>query len=91
MAIAEKLSITLPPAMVALIKSCVETGAYASSSEVIREAMRLWQRREEEYRERLDVIRQRLDRSAKSGAPADLDAVFDRVERKLEHQIKGAR
>jgi len=91
MAIAEKLSITLPPSMVALIKSHVETGAYASSSEVIREAMRLWQRREEEYRERLDVIRQRLDRSVKSGAPSDLDVVFDRVERKLEHQIKGAR
>ena len=39
---AEKLSITLPAEMVRIIRSKVQTGAYASNSEVIREAMRGW-------------------------------------------------
>ncbi|WP_191057707.1 ribbon-helix-helix domain-containing protein, partial [Geminicoccus harenae] len=37
----EKLSITLPHDMAAMIRGKVRTGAYASSSEVIREALRL--------------------------------------------------
>lgn len=39
---AEKLSITLPAEMVRIIRAKVQTGAYASNSEVIREAMRGW-------------------------------------------------
>lgn len=37
---AEKLSITLPAEMVRLIREKVDLGAYASNSEVIREALR---------------------------------------------------
>ena len=44
----EKLSITLPSEMVMAIKTRVEAGSYASTSEVLREAMRLWLRQEEE-------------------------------------------
>lgn len=43
---AEKLSITLPAEMVRLIRQKVGSGAYASNSEVIREAMRGWMERE---------------------------------------------
>jgi len=43
---AEKLSITLPAEMVRLIREKVDKGAYASNSEVIREAMRGWMERE---------------------------------------------
>ena len=38
----ERLTITLPTDMAALIKGAVEGGTYASSSEVIREALRDW-------------------------------------------------
>lgn len=43
---AEKLSITLPAEMVRLIREKVDLGAYASNSEVIREALRGWMERE---------------------------------------------
>jgi len=42
MANIEKLSIALTPEMAAIVRQCVESGEYASSSEVIREALRDW-------------------------------------------------
>ena len=42
MAEVERLTITLPPEMAAVVKQAVETGDYASSSEVIRAALRDW-------------------------------------------------
>ena len=62
MATTEKLSITLPPEMVNTIKPRVEAGANASTSEVLREAMRLWLR-QEEHEERMTSIRARIQKS----------------------------
>ncbi len=42
MADIERLTITLPADMAALVKGAVEGGDYASSSEVVREALRDW-------------------------------------------------
>ncbi|HJQ56100.1 MAG TPA: type II toxin-antitoxin system ParD family antitoxin [Vineibacter sp.] len=66
---AEKISITLPPDMVRLIRDKVASGAYASTSEVIRDAMRVWQRHEEEHAERIAAIRARLQRSMDDPRP----------------------
>ena len=38
----ERLTITLPSDMAAVVKGAVEGGDYASSSEVVREALRDW-------------------------------------------------
>ena len=38
----ERLTITLPSDMAALVKGAVEGGDYASNSEVVREALRDW-------------------------------------------------
>ena len=42
MAEIERLTITLPSDMAAVVKSAVERGDYASNSEVVREALRDW-------------------------------------------------
>ena len=42
MAEIERLTITMPSEMATLVKSAVEGGDYASSSEVVREALRDW-------------------------------------------------
>ena len=42
MAHAEKLSIALTPEMAELVRRAVDSGDYASASEVIREALRDW-------------------------------------------------
>lgn len=39
----ERLSITLPKDMARSVRGAVSTGGYASNSEVIREAVRLWE------------------------------------------------
>lgn len=90
MAALEKLSITLPAEMVDQIKARIDEGAYGSTSEVIREALRLWREREEERRERLEAIRARLEKSAQSGPDIPLDEAFDHVEGRLRARFKNA-
>lgn len=65
----EKLSITLPTEMVNAIKSRVDAGAYASTSEVLREAMRTWLRLQEEHEERLSSLRAQVQQSLNDPRP----------------------
>ncbi|WP_428391711.1 type II toxin-antitoxin system ParD family antitoxin [Lichenicoccus sp.] len=58
---AEKLSITLPADMAQMIRRQVDSGSYSSNSEVIRDAMRLWQDRRAEREQRLDTVRAKLN------------------------------
>ena len=67
---AEKISITLTPEMNRIIKQRVEAGDFASSSELIREALRVWQKREEEHQERLASIRARVQKSLDDPRPS---------------------
>lgn len=85
---AERITITLPPEMLASIKDKVRSGAYGSTSELIREAMRLWQKKEEEHETRLSLIRGRLANSAQSGAPVPLDDAFKGIERLHQQRMK---
>ena len=41
------MTISLSPQQASRVQQAVETGAYASNSEVMREALRLWEQREE--------------------------------------------
>ena len=53
-----KISVALTPEMVDLVNQAVESGEYATSSEVIREALREWkQRRNLPHHEREDLQR----------------------------------
>jgi antitoxin ParD1/3/4 len=57
----ERLTITLPAEMAALVKTAVSGGAYASSSEVIREALRDWELKTELRRRKLESLRRDVD------------------------------
>ena len=70
MAAAEKISITLTPEMNRIVKQRVAAGDFASSSEMIREALRVWQKREEEHQERLAAIRARIQESLDDPRPS---------------------
>ena len=41
----ERLTVTMPPEMAGAIRQAVEDGEYASTSEVVREALREWKTR----------------------------------------------
>lgn len=87
---AEKVSITMTPEMLREIRESVEAGDYASTSEAMRDAVRVWKREREEHRERIAAIRARIH-AASSDPRADLTgdevaerlkALFDRAEAK---------
>ena len=60
---AEKISITMTPEMMRVIRESVEAGEYASTSEAMRDAVRVWQRDRAEHKERLASIKARIRRS----------------------------
>lgn len=85
---AEKLSITLTPALAKLLRDEVESGRYGSVSEVIREAIRVWQRREEEHRETIESIRARVNASINDPRPRiPLSEVRKRIRERHEQAL----
>jgi len=61
MAEIERLTITLPAEMAAVVKSAVETGDYASTSEVIRSALRDWKTKRALQLEELAALKADID------------------------------
>lgn len=78
----EKLSITLPHEMAAMVRGKVEAGAYASNSEVIREALRLMHGQERTRSAELAALGRTIAEGRASGEGPDAEAVFDRLEAK---------
>lgn len=66
---AEKVSVTMTPEMMRVLRASVERGEFASTSEALRDAVRVWQREREEYAERIASIRSRIHRSVNDGCP----------------------
>jgi antitoxin ParD1/3/4 len=86
---AEKISITMTPDMLRAIRESVEAGEYASTSEALRDAVRVWQRQRMEDAERLTAIRTRVRRSLDDPRPSiPLDEAFDRIERLHADTVK---
>ncbi|HYZ23772.1 MAG TPA: ribbon-helix-helix domain-containing protein, partial [Rhodopila sp.] len=67
---AEKISITLPQSMLQLIRDAVRSGEYGSTSEVLRDAVRAWQRQRLEDAERLAALRARAQASLADPLPS---------------------
>lgn len=89
---AEKISITLTPEMNRLIKRRVNAGDFASSSELIREALRVWRKREDEHRERIAAIRKRIHRSTDDPRPSlSLAEAKAELARRRRARVKAAR
>ncbi len=62
MAEIERMTITLPADMVAVVKGAVEGGDYASSSEVVREALRDWKMKRALQFQELESLKADIDR-----------------------------
>jgi antitoxin ParD1/3/4 len=86
---AEKLSITLPASLARIIREKVKTGAYASNSEVIRDALRAWQEREMEREQHLASVRARLDEAINDPRPPRTpEQVRERLDRLHDKRTK---
>jgi antitoxin ParD1/3/4 len=89
---AQKISITLTPDMLRAIRESVASGEYASTSEAMRDAVRVWQRQRLEDAERLAAIRARVRRSLDDPRPdVPLEEAFERIERLHAASVKSRR
>ncbi|HVY33833.1 MAG TPA: type II toxin-antitoxin system ParD family antitoxin [Caulobacteraceae bacterium] len=76
MSAVERLSITLPAEMASALRQTVEGGQYASTSEVIREALREWTHRRDENQRDLAALREAVRIGDESGPGVPADEVF---------------
>lgn len=64
------------------IKQQIESGRYSSASEVVREALRLLEERQELRETKIQALRQQIQEGKESGPSIPADKVFDRLEAK---------
>ncbi|MDX9786177.1 MAG: type II toxin-antitoxin system ParD family antitoxin [Desulfobacterales bacterium] len=65
-----------------LIKQKIESGRYSSASEVVRDALRLFEEHEELRATQLKNLRQQLQEGRDSGTGISADKVFNRLDAK---------
>jgi antitoxin ParD1/3/4 len=78
----QKVSVALTSEQVAALKAAVESGEYATTSEIVREAIRDWQFKRELRQEDIRRLRQMWDEGKASGAAKPFD---------IERTIAGAK
>ena len=87
----ERLTITLPSEMAATVKTAVKDGDYASTSEVVREALRDWKDKQERkaitIKELRRMVREGLDSGP--GRYASMDDIKAEAQRRLEQRKSG--
>lgn len=79
----EKMSIALPPEMAMVIRGVVDSGEYASSSEVVRDALRDWTHKRNLRQQGIGELRQLWLEALRDESVAS-DDVLDRLEQKFQ-------
>jgi len=86
MATVAKISIALPPEMVSLVRDVVDAGEYASSSEVVRDALREWQMKRAMRHYALEEVRRLWKDGIESGPSKTLQ--FADIKRKARARLE---
>ncbi|MEM8600269.1 MAG: type II toxin-antitoxin system ParD family antitoxin [Bacteroidota bacterium] len=86
------MNVSLTPRLEAFVKTRVETGLYASASEVVREALRLLEAQDRHREAKLKDLREDIQQGIDSGPPRDFapDAFLARMHAKQEAASEGA-
>jgi antitoxin ParD1/3/4 len=84
----EKMSITLTPELAAMVNEAVESGDYASTSEVIREALRDWRVKQMARQQQLRELRRLWDEAVQSGPGRfrDIEELIQEAERRYRNE-----
>lgn len=85
MANVEKVSVSMTPQHAEMLREAVRSGAYASSSEVVREAMRDWSAKWLQRRGDIARLQAMWAEGKASGEPTevDLDQLLDEARQEL--------
>jgi antitoxin ParD1/3/4 len=84
MAEIERVTVALPSPMADSMRAAVDSGEYATTSEVIRDALRLWEARRELRAREIASLKSAWDKGKASGSPKrlDIDAIITRAKKK---------
>lgn len=72
----ERMTITMPAEMAAILRQTVAGGEYASTSEVVREALRAWARQRDAERRDHETLREAIRAGDESGPSISAEEVF---------------
>jgi antitoxin ParD1/3/4 len=89
MATRTTVNISLTPELGAFLQSRVKSGRYQTTSEVVREALRLLQQQEKEREQRLRQLKVKLQRGAtqaERGELLDGDEVFEELRQMFDER-----
>ncbi|MBY2987948.1 type II toxin-antitoxin system ParD family antitoxin [Rhizobium leguminosarum] len=89
MANVEKISVSVTPQHADLLRDAVGSGAYASVSEVIREAMRDWSAKWQQRSGDIKKLREMWAEGKASGTASPVD--FDETLAEARQELKAAR
>ena len=87
----DKRSITLSTELATAVDAAVDAGEYASASEVVRDALRLWKERRELYGYSLEELRGLIQEGIDSGPGEDVDVVLARLRTKYAAAVEPGR
>ncbi len=85
------MHVSLTPELENLVKKQVKSGRYHSSSEVVREALRLWEEQEQLRELRMKQLRKDIEAGLHSGPakPLDFEDIKTRGRARLKSKKKG--
>jgi len=83
------LTVSLTPKQAARLQDAVDGGGYASNSEIVREALRLWEQREELRTLELERLKRAYDEGMASGDGRDVDRAAFLRALKAERAARG--
>jgi len=89
MANVKKVSVSMTPQHADLLRDAVESGAYASGSEVVREALRDWSAKWQQRRGDIQRLRELWAEGKASGPATPVD--FDELLEKARQELKAPR
>lgn len=79
----ERLTVSVSSDMAAILRDSVNDGVYASTSEIVREALRDWTRKRDQEQHDLEALRALVREGDASGPGIPASEVFDEVRRLL--------
>lgn len=85
MANVEKVSVSMTPQHADLLRDAVQSGAYASVSEVIREAMRDWSAKWMQRRGDIAKLKAMWEEGKAGGVPVEAD--FDELRNEAREEL----
>ncbi|MES0099905.1 type II toxin-antitoxin system ParD family antitoxin [Mesorhizobium sp. M0019] len=83
------LTVSLTPKQAARLQDAVNSGDYASNSEIVREALRLWEQREEFRTLKLERLKRAYDEGMASGEGQHVDRTAFLRALKAERAARG--